>query len=169
MSVERGPTDMIEDAVLRGDHDPGVGLVGEVVGSGLDPLASLPQSVGPLGIGPVPAPGREGDVPEALDLHDQRRSVGGLGRDPRRFRDARSRAIVDLVAGVAERLDPSVGPDAQRVVERSEPVAILLCDEDQREVIEAQRNIDPVEATIDLRFGDPTARGLRFAHRPDAP
>ena len=59
---------------------------------------------------------------------------------------ARARAVLDVVHGPTELLDPAVGPHPLGVVERAVAVGPLLGHHDDRELLEAQRHVQPPEA-----------------------
>src|SRR5690242_11758273 len=57
-----------------------------------------------------------------------------------------ARRVADLHPWPAELLDPAVLPDPYRVVEGAMPFAVLLRDDDDRELLEPQRDVEPPEA-----------------------
>ena len=92
---------------------------------------------------------------------------GGGSVDGGAGRDAGAGTVVDLDPRPAELLDAAVAPDPGAVVERAEPVGLLLDDQHDGEVVERDRHIQPPHA-LERRVGGP-ARRLGLADRPDAP
>src|SRR4051812_8804524 len=76
-------------------------------------------------------------------------------------------AVVDLHARPPELVDAPVPPHPHRVVQGAMPLAVLLRDQHDRELLEAQRHVEPPEAeTLVVRR---PSRGLGLADGTDAP
>src|SRR5207244_10691177 len=70
------------------------------------------------------------------DRDDNRLSIPGPHRQPRRRRMAGARGIADLDRRPPQLLDRAVGPHPDGVVQRAVPGGLLLHDHDKREVLE---------------------------------
>ena len=75
--------------------------------------------------------------------------------------------VVDLDPRPAQLLDAAVLPDPGAVVQRPEAAGLLLDDEDDREVVERHRHVQPPHA-LERRIRRPPS-GFGFADGPDAP
>src|SRR5205085_1127645 len=100
--------------------------------------------------GRIAVPGTDLQRYEAQRLHLERQRFAFRCREMNRraLGVAGARAVAKVDARPAELLDPAVGPHAGRVVERAEAVGPFLHDDDDREVVEAQRDVQPPETGV---------------------
>jgi hypothetical protein len=142
------------------------GRVGEVDVDPLRPAAPLPRAVRPLGIAVARAEVQR-DEPERLDVDAQRLARRRRAVQGRRLGVPGAGAVADLRTGPAELLDAAVLPDPGGVVQRPVAVGLLLGDDDDRVVVEAQRHVQPPEPALGLLV--PPAGRVRRRQRADAP
>src|ERR1700733_4974877 len=156
---------MIDDAEAGPRDDR---RVGHVVGQPLDELLALPYAVQPVRVAAVPATDVDGHWQLGLDLEVDGGAVGGGGVNRRAGRDAGARAVVDFHPRPAQLFDAAVAPNPGAIVERPEPVGLLLNDQHDGEVVECHRHVQPPHSPEWGGGGGPPRR-LGFADRPDTP
>src|SRR6478735_11539649 len=159
-----GAPDMVDDAEAGAPDDRGIG---HVVGQAFGEVVALPHAVQPVGVAAVSAADVNRHRQFGLDVEIDWAAVECGRLDGRTGGDARSGAVVDLHPGPTELLDAAVLPDAGAVVERPEAVLVLLDDEDDAEVVERHRYVEPPHP-FERRIVGAAGR-LGFADRPDAP
>ncbi len=157
LPVEGEAGGVVGDA--EGGHGVGGG-VGEVVGAAVGPAAALPGAVLPVGGGRVA--GADGERGGAQDLHAEFEGFAGrLGEvDDGADGVAGAGAVADVGVGPAE-LDVGAagafGEDLDGLVEGAVPVGVLLDDDHEEPVGEADGDPEPVEALGPVLLGGPAA------------
>ncbi len=158
------PADVVDHPEARPGDDR---RVGHVVGAPFGELLALPHAVQPVRVPAVAASDVDRNSQFGFDVESQWVAdlIGGVDR--RAGGNPCPGTVVDLHPRPAQLFDPAVTPDPGAVVDCPEPAGLLLDDDDDGEVVERHRHIQPPHA-LERRVRRP-ARGLGGADGPDAP
>src|SRR6266540_714565 len=149
---------MVEDAERDATRD---GRVVEIAHERVGPPSTLPLPVRPIGVAAVAGPAVEGHQAERLDLDGHGLPAALAHMDRRRLGMAGSSPVPDLDLRPAQLLGrpPARGrPHPPRFAEDAFAVAVLLGDDDEREVVETQWRVRPPEAEAGVGLGRCPAR-----------
>ncbi len=173
--AEAGPAVEGEAGGVVGDAEGGHGVgggVGEVVDAAVGPAAALPGAVLPVGGGRVAgADGERGGV-EDLDAEFEG-FAGRVGEvDDGALGVAGAGSVADFGLRPAELhvvAAAVLGEDLDGLVQGAVPVGVLLGDDHDEAVLEADRDPEPVEALGPVLLGGPAAVLAGYgAHAPAA-
>ncbi len=139
--------------------------VGEVVGETFGEARAVPLAVDPVGIAAVTATDVDVCAEQRVDLKGEGAFCRGEF-DHGVLGVPRAGLVGDVHPWPAQLFDAAIGPDSGGVVEDAEAVGLLLDDHNDREVVEPQRDIEPMEAWVLVgRF----AGGFGLTNRANAP